>query len=398
MPAATPKVLFLAPVEPWCRENGSSVIIADQLEGLAARGGAELLPVFLRRPPPGLVPHAPPGLEGIRLSLEGVPRWVSIAKAILLATSPLRVRFDNSAATRTVLAEVQARGFTPTVVHVEHLPLVDIALRIARHYRVPVVYRSHNIEAVLLGRRASLPGPANALLLWLAARAEADAMRRCDATLCISDVDLAWARTNAAAARTELMPCSLLMSRYRADLAAAPGPQLGFVGGLDWAPNEAGLRWFVESVLPLVLRDCPDATLAVLARGAKERPWLTQHPAVRILAPEQDALALFAASRASLAPLLHGGGVRIKIPESLAVGCPVVATTIGAEGHDLPGISRADDPVAFAKACVERLGGALGQPERAALRDAVEARHGATVLAGRLIALWSELASRRAAR
>jgi glycosyltransferase involved in cell wall biosynthesis len=392
MTASGPKVLFLAPVEPWCRENGSSVIIADQLEGLAAHGGAELLPVFLRRPPPGYVPHAPAGLEGIRLSLEGVPRWVSIAKAILLATSPLRVRFDNAAATKVVLGEVRARGFVPTVVHVEHLPLVDIALRIARHYGVPVVYRSHNIEAVLLGRRASLPGPANKVLLKLAARAEADAMRRCDATLCISDVDLTWARAHAPGARTELMPCSLLMSRYRADLDAAPAAQLGFVGGLDWAPNEAGLRWFVAAVLPLILRDRPDAKLAVLARGASERAWLTQNSAVRILPPEQDALALFASSRASLAPLLHGGGVRIKIPESLAVGAPVVATTIGAEGHDLPGISRADDPADFARACVQRLTAPLAAADRRALRAAVEARHGATVLAERLVALWSQLA------
>lgn len=395
MSTPVPQVLFLAPVEPWCRENGSSVIIADQLEGFVAHGGASLLPIFLRRPPEGLVPRAPEGISGVQLGLEGVPRWVSVAKALLFATSPLRVRFDNAAAARTVMSAVRARGFQPTVVHVEHLPLVDIALRVARAYHVPVVYRSHNIEAVLLGRRASLPGPANAVLLRLAERAEADAMRRCDATLCISDVDLAWARAHAPDARTELLPCSLLMSRYAADFSLAPAPQLGFVGGLDWAPNEAGLQFFVERVLPLVVRERPDATLAVLARGASERAWLTSNPAVRILPPGENALALFASSRASVAPLLHGGGVRIKIPESLAVGCPVVATTIGAEGHDLPGISRADDPAGLAAACVARLERPLAAPERQALRDAVEARHGATVLAERLVALWTELARAR---
>lgn len=398
--ARTPEVLFLAPVEPWCRENGSSVVIADQLEGLLARGGARLLPIFLRRPPEGLVPTPPAGLDGVQLGLEGVPRWVSVAKALLFRTTPLRVRFDNAAASARVDEAVRVRDFHPTVVHVEHLPLVDIALALGRRYRAPVVYRSHNIEAVLLGRRAGLPGPLGAMLRRTADRSEADAMRACAATLCISDVDLAWARAHAPDAHAELMPCSLLMSRYDAvptgDLTTK---RIAFVGGLDWAPNEVGLRWFVEEVWPRLRASVPDATLAVLARGAAEREWMQGRAGIELLPPEARALDLFASSRLSIAPLLQGGGVRIKIPESLAVGCPVVATTIGAEGHDLPGITRADEPQRFADACATILATPPDPHARRRLRDAVEARHGATVHADRLIALWSAVAaSPRAAR
>ena len=34
----------------------------------------------------------------------------------------------------------------------------------------------------------------------------------------------------------------------------------------------------------------------------------------------------------SIVPLLVGGGTRLKVYEAMAVGCPVVATTIGVEG------------------------------------------------------------------
>jgi glycosyltransferase involved in cell wall biosynthesis len=66
-----------------------------------------------------------------------------------------------------------------------------------------------------------------------------------------------------------------------------------------------------------------------------------------------------------VAPLLAGGGSRLKILEALAAGRPVVATTIGAEGlEDLVGrgVLVEDDPDRMAQALAEL----LADPERAA--------------------------------
>ena len=52
-----------------------------------------------------------------------------------------------------------------------------------------------------------------------------------------------------------------------------------------------------------------------------------------------------------MVPLRIGGGTRLKIVESLAIGMPVVSTTIGAQGLDLKhgeNILLADDPDSFA--------------------------------------------------
>jgi glycosyltransferase involved in cell wall biosynthesis len=394
--AAPLRVLFIAPVEPWNRENGSSVIIADQLEGLARVGGSEILPVFLRRPPPGLTGRAPTGLEGVQLGLEGVPRWLSIAKAVALRSSPIRLRFDNRMVVRHVQRVIDERDFRPDIVHVEHLPLIDLGATIARRFDCPLVYRSHNIEAQLLARRLGMGGPVARTLMRFAARGEAQASQVSDLTLCISETDLAWVRAHAPAAAAALFPCALLMERYDAiQPERTPVPQIGFAGGLDWAPNEAGLRWFVENVFPHVVRVLPAARLAVLARGAAARPWLAGNPNIQILDDRSDARALFASSWVSIAPLLQGGGVRIKIPESLAVGCPVVATSIGAEGHNLPGLTRSDDAAGFARSCLEQLTVPGSTQSRARLRAAVEARHGATVLARMLLDSWRGLRARR---
>lgn len=392
-------ILFIAPVEPWCRENGSSVIIADLLEGLYATSGADVFPVFLRRPPPGCREKLPCGPRGIQLGLEGVPRWVSVMKAVALRSSPIRLRFDIPRATQRILDVVHESQVRPALVHVEHLPLVDMGASIARHFGAPLVYRSHNVEAQLLERRLGVSGPIARAVTRHMARAEAAASELCDLTLCISDGDAAWLRSHTRTARVDTLPCSLLLDRYEMlppDRRSVQ-PQIAFVGGLDWAPNDSGLKWFVENVFAQVVSQIPEARLAVLARGASTRPWLTRNANVEVLSDTLEARELFASSWLSIAPLLQGGGVRIKIPESLAVGCPVVSTSIGAEGHDLPGLTRADEPAKFAAACVARLTELSTAAESQEFRRAVNARYGATVLAASLRSTWTELIERRRA-
>ena len=35
---------------------------------------------------------------------------------------------------------------------------------------------------------------------------------------------------------------------------------------MDWYPNEDGMAHFIETILPLVRRDVPSATLAIVGR------------------------------------------------------------------------------------------------------------------------------------
>src|SRR6185503_16130773 len=69
-------------------------------------------------------------------------------------------------------------------------------------------------------------------------------------------------------------------------------------------------------------------------------------------------------------PLRAGGGTRLKIFEALAMGMPVVSTTVGAEGLALTqgrDVCLADDPDEFAGAVIGLLDDA---PRRQAIGDA----------------------------
>jgi glycosyltransferase involved in cell wall biosynthesis len=67
-----------------------------------------------------------------------------------------------------------------------------------------------------------------------------------------------------------------------------------------------------------------------------------------------------------IVPLRIGGGTRLKIVESLCIGCPVLSTTIGAQGLDLRDgehLLLADTPAEFA-AAARRLAGDAALRER----------------------------------
>jgi glycosyltransferase involved in cell wall biosynthesis len=72
----------------------------------------------------------------------------------------------------------------------------------------------------------------------------------------------------------------------------------------------------------------------------------------------EDLAATMAAASLSIAPIRFGTGTRVKIIESFALGCPVVSTTLGAEGIEAsPGadILIGDSPADFARGCITLL-------------------------------------------
>lgn len=387
--------LFLAPVEPWSRESGSSLIIADLLEELQRHEGATVRARFARRSPVAYGAGPPPSGSAVTLGIDLMPRAESILRAMLLMRSPMRLRFSTERLIDGIIGSLGDSSTSLDVIHVEHLPLLDAGLALGKSLRVPVVFRSHNVEAVLLRRRLAVRGKVADTVERVALRSEIAVVSQCASVLCISEEDAEAYRRCSPSTAIEYFPCALSMDRYAPflDTPVDSSPTIAFVGGLDWAPNARGLRWFIENVMPLVLSRYPEVKLRVLARGASETAWLRGGSGVELVAHSQDPRRLFATSWLSVAPLLDGGGVRIKIPESLSVGCPVVATRIGGEGHALPGLEMSDDPVALAELCVRIIQRGPRGTWRHGLHAAVSEVHGAKKQADRLVQIWRRIAS-----
>ena len=146
-----------------------------------------------------------------------------------------------------------------------------------------------------------------------------------------------------------------------------------YSGALTYSVNLKAVEYFLSEIFPLILRSRPAARFYITGRTdgvAIDR--LPNLDNVVFTGYVADIRTILSRCVVSVVPLLSGGGTRLKILESMAIGTPVVSTTKGAEGLELrPGqeILIADSPAQFADAV-------LGLMANAEMRAAIAAKAG----------------------
>ncbi len=136
----------------------------------------------------------------------------------------------------------------------------------------------------------------------------------------------------------------------------APAPlRILFIGTLGYAPNRDAVRWFLTHILP-ALRAAHPCEFIVAGRNTPPslRALIDSTPGTTFLGPVQLAACAYHDAHFVVAPLRAGGGTRLKILEAFALGRPVVATPLAAEGLEMtPGLHAlvAESAADFIAAC-----------------------------------------------
>jgi len=107
-----------------------------------------------------------------------------------------------------------------------------------------------------------------------------------------------------------------------------------YVGG-DSDPNYYGLMDFLERVWPQVIKAHPDAELIVVGTICRKFE-KKSYPCVSFRGYIENLSQVYKDSCLAIAPVMFGGGLKIKVLEALLFGRPVVAT-----GHSAIGFSGA---------------------------------------------------------
>jgi glycosyltransferase involved in cell wall biosynthesis len=141
-------------------------------------------------------------------------------------------------------------------------------------------------------------------------------------------------------------------ARNRPDLARPVPNALLYNGALTYSANYGAMEFFLAEVYPIIRRQEPGVSLTITgSTSGVDLSGLRLEEGVRLSGYVDDIRPLVAGAWACVAPILHGGGTRLKILEAMALGTPVVATSKGAEGLEVtPGqdILIADEPAEFA--------------------------------------------------
>jgi len=237
-------------------------------------------------------------------------------------------------------------------------PLAESPLR-------PRLVFQHNVEFLLRKRKWELEKhPLRKLVLgseWRKTRTiEAQVCRSFDHIIAVSQQDQQTLSHEFGVKNVSTLPTGVDTDFFRPFDGQPQAGNLVFVGSMDWDPNEDGIMWFLREVYPRIHDAIPNASLSVVGRNpsSRLRAAAARQPGVRVTGWVPDVRPHLAQAEVVVVPLRAGGGTRIKIPEAMAMGKPVVATPVGAEGLpfcDGREIRIAEPPDEFAHAVVELL-------------------------------------------
>ena len=231
----------------------------------------------------------------------------------------------------------------------------------------------HNVEAAIWRRHADVRGnPLSRAYFreqWRRMeRFERNECRRFDRVVAVSRTDAIAIERDYGITGVFDVPTGVDTEYFRQDGRATLEPHnLVFTGAMDWLPNQDGIAWFVNDVLPLIHERMPDVTLTIVGRDPPRaiRELAARDQRLRVTGSVPDVRPFMESGAVFIVPLRVGGGTRLKIYEALAMERALVSTTIGAEGLPLEtGVHAviADGAAPFADAVLKL----LSEPQQAA--------------------------------
>ncbi|WP_319456311.1 MULTISPECIES: glycosyltransferase family 4 protein [unclassified Mycobacterium] len=320
------KVCFLLSKDPVL-EHGGDVEMSRLLIGVAAESFDVSVICLSAESGSVVADFVPGGLPLTRVAKPAVRPLALALAAVRRRRSLVHVRFDSDA----LVAAIESSDADTFVA--EHSYMAESFLRSSHFGKRALIVNTHVSEALVWGATRGLLGRVEAARLVrdeLRVALAADAVGTFDA-----EEAAAYRARGVASARwlgLTLPPAD------QVDIAAS-GPRLVLMGTRDWPPNqEAYLR--ALALWPAISAGIPGAELCVIGARKSGAPEPSHPDGVRDLGFVDDLHAFLGSCRAMIAPIVTGGGVRVKILDAARIGLPVVGTSVavGSLGQvfDLP--------------------------------------------------------------
>ena len=229
----------------------------------------------------------------------------------------------------------------------------------------PKVLFTHNVEAAIWRRHYEVAtNPIWKAISWLEWRkteaAERTYLRLADRVLTVSETDRDAFASFVEPGKLAVIPTGVDVDYFHPTDVEETANSLVFTGSMDWLPNEDAILYFVDAILPVIKKQCPEVSLEVVGRSPsrKLQALAARERSLRLTGWVEDIRPFVARGSVCIVPLRIGGGTRLKIFEAMAMSKAVVSTSVGAEGLPVQSganIIVADTPGDFAQSVISLL-------------------------------------------
>ncbi|MFX0196254.1 MAG: glycosyltransferase [Candidatus Hodarchaeota archaeon] len=195
------------------------------------------------------------------------------------------------------------------------------------------------------------------ILDWLKIRKlELEVLRRFDGCVVVSPDDKQFIKSFLPELNVSVAANGVDCEYYKPYSSEAGSNAIIFTGNMSYPPNVDAVLYFYNDIFPLIRSEIPQVELLVVgADPTKEIEELSLDGQVTVTGFVKDIRPYFHRSSVFVCPLRIGTGIKNKILEAMAMGVPIVATSLSIRGIEISPqehIIIADDPLEFAKKSV----------------------------------------------
>ncbi|MDR4515066.1 TIGR03087 family PEP-CTERM/XrtA system glycosyltransferase [Nitrosomonas sp.] len=159
--------------------------------------------------------------------------------------------------------------------------------------------------------------------------------RKFDLTTCTTRAELDTLESYGTAIKTDWFPNGVDADFFQPDGTAYDPHSISFIGRMDYFPNQQCMLQFCHHTLPLIQEKIPDTKLYIVgAEPSKKIKALEKINGVVVTGSVKDVRPYILKTAAMVAPLNIARGTQNKILEAMAMGVPVVSSTLAAGGID----------------------------------------------------------------
>lgn len=379
----TKKILFVMPRLPFPATSGRKTSLYHYCRILSEELGYRLIvAAFLEK---GDDPQLKPGFID---RLEVLPKPIATTKvknifvdSILLKKKPMQVSLYWNPSAKMMIDEIVKEEQPDIIIgdmvrsteYIKDYPIyriADLDDRISLRYQRQLDYDISGINpyGAFLN---TVPKIIQKIMLWkplkvyvvkneirLLRKYELEITGQCDRTVLVAQKEADALNKELGENKAYAIPIGVDVDYFSYRKNNFEEEYIGFLGAMSVAHNENAVRHFILDILPDIVKERPRAKFLVIGGGASDdlKKFESQH--VHFTGRVEDVRDYLEKCKVFVCPMTFGSGIKTKNLEAMAIGLPIVTTSIGAENIDAENEKEwivEDNPREFSRAVTKLL-------------------------------------------